>query len=51
MSVRRGGALLLSAPISVALLSAPTGCSALGGEDCDSYRQTQYIPAQSILVF
>lgn len=51
MGVRRGGTLLLCPPVSVLLLSAPTGCSALGGEDCDSYRQTQYIPAQSALVF
>jgi hypothetical protein len=50
MGVRRGGALLASVLVSAVLLSAPTGCSVLG-EDCDSYRQTQYIPSDSELVF
>ena len=47
MGVRETAALLSSA---LALAFLP-GCSALGGGGCSSYQDTQYIPAQTALVF
>ena len=51
MGVRRGGTLR---PLRTGLgpsAERPHRVFGAGGEDCDSYRQTQYIPAQSALVF